>query len=491
MPREGRAGGRGGLDAAAARALSRAAPGSVSFELEDRICYSFDATDLRSLPDAVAWPASTAEVSSLVAAAGAAGLPVVARGAGTGYTGGSVPLGNGLVVSLEKMNRVLLVDAGRRLAVVEAGVVNAALRDAVEALDLFYPPDPASLLVSTIGGNIAEGAGGPRTVLYGATRDYVAGLEVVLADGSVVTTGALAGGGRAAWDADPLIVASEGTLGIVTRAALRLSDRPSSFATFWAEFPSLDAAASAVASITASGVPVSVLELLDRETFACAAEFVNGERPEVLPDGALLIELEGEAPEVKRSAVTLAALLEASGALRFSEARDEDERERIWEMRRAISPSLARLSTGKINEDIAVPRSAVPVFVGRMREISADSGLRILAFGHAGDGNLHINILLDRDDREQARAARRSVGLLFEAALELGGTLSGEHGIGITKADHLAEELDETAVRVTAAVKRAMDPDGVLNPDKILTSRPNPWWKDLDAGAEEAGTGQC
>ena len=189
--------------------------------------------------------------------------------------------------------------------------------------------------------------------------------------------------------------------------------------------------------------------------------------------------------------MTLASLLEASGALRFSEARDEDERERIWEMRRAISPSLARLSTGKINEDIAVPRSAVPVFVGRMREISADSGLRILAFGHAGDGNLHINILLDRDDREQARAARRSVGLLFEAALELGGTLSGEHGIGITKADHLAEELDETAVRVTAAVKRAMDPDGVLNPDKILTSRPNPWWKDLDAGAEEAGTGQC
>jgi glycolate oxidase len=478
------------LDRATGRALERAAPGSVSLRVEDRICYSFDATDLRSLPDAVAWPRTTREVSDVVHVATSAGLPVVPRGAGTGYTGGSVPVAGGVVVSLEKMNRIRSLDVSRQLAVVEPGVVNSALREKVEALGLFYPPDPASLLVSTIGGNIAEGAGGPRTVLHGTTRDYVVGLELVLSDGSVLSTGILSEH-RIAWDAGPLIVASEGTIAVVTAAALRLSKRPESHETFWADFASLEDAAAAVARITASGLPVSVLELLDRDTYVCASRYVRGVSPDPAPDGSLLVELEGREDRVRASSDRLAELLTASGASRFRRASDEAERDEIWDIRRAISPSLARLSTGKINEDIAVPRSAIPAFVQSMREIAANAGLRVLAFGHAGDGNLHINIIVERADREQMAAARHAVGKLFEAALSLGGTLSGEHGIGITKADHLAEELDETALSVTATIKHALDPSGLVNPDKIITDRPNPWWKDLDSHSPDGGSCRC
>ncbi|MFH1690446.1 MAG: FAD-binding oxidoreductase [Candidatus Eisenbacteria bacterium] len=471
------------LSRATTRALSRAAGGSLSFALEDRICYSFDATNFRSIPDAVVWPHCTDDVSAVIRAAAAACLPVTARGAGTGYTGGSVPVAGGIVMSFEKMNRVLSIDVGRRVAVVEPGVINNDLREEAEAAGLFYPPDPASLLVSTIGGNIAEGAGGPRTVLHGTTRDYVVGLELVLADGAVISTGLLAEGRAVSWDPGSLLVASEGTLAVVTKAALRLCDRPERFATFWAEFPSLSEAATAVARITASGLPVAVLEILDRETLACATEYIRGARPDSVPEGALLIELEGEETAVVESAERLRSELAGSAASSFREAADQLERDEIWEIRRAISPSLARLASGKINEDIAVPRSAIPAFVRRMHEISESAGLPILAFGHAGDGNLHVNIMLDRADHGQMRAARTAVDLLFKAALEMGGTLSGEHGIGITKADHLAEELGEPALRATSAVKRALDPTGLLNPEKIMTDRPNPWWRDIDEGA--------
>jgi glycolate oxidase len=464
---------------------------ALSLRTEDRICYSYDATDLRSLPQAVVWPSETSEVAAVLRAAGEAGVPVVPRGAGTGYTGGSIPLSGGIVMSFEKMASIVSIDAGRRMAVVEPGVVNNTLREEAEALGLCYPPDPASLLVSTLGGNVAEGAGGPRTVLHGATRDYVVGLELVMPDGTVCRTGVLAGTGAAGterpWDASPLIVASEGTLAVVTRIAFRLSDAPESFATFWAEFSSLEQAAGAVAAITARGLPVSVLEILDRETLACATEYVRGRRPDDPPEGALLIELEGAASQVREGSASLRRELSACGATALREAADESERDEIWEMRRAISPSLARLSTGKINEDIAVPRSAIPDFVREMRRISDDSGLPILAFGHAGDGNLHVNIMLDRSSAREMKEAREAVGRLFDAALSMGGTLSGEHGIGITKADHLSRELDDVALGATAALKRALDPGGLLNPDKILTRRPNPWWESIgDEDATEA-----
>ena len=458
------------------RELRRAVGGAFSTRLEDRICYSYDATDIRAVPDAVAWPSTTDEVAALVRAAVGYGLPVVPRGAGTGYTGGSIPVSGGVVLSTEKMDRIISVDVGRRIAVVQPGVVNNRLREEVELLGLYYPPDPASLLVSTIGGNIAEGAGGPRTVLHGTTRDYVVGLELVMPDGSVVSTGILSSEDGESWDASQLMVASEGTLSITTRAALRLSERPLGFATFWAEFPSLESAAAAVSRITAIGLPVAVMEILDRETFASASEYITGARPEAPPEGALLVELEGNADTVATGTERLRDELVSLGAGVFREATEEEERERIWEMRRAISPSLARISTGKINEDIAVPRSAIPAFVRLMNEVSEDVRLPILAFGHAGDGNLHVNIMVDRNDRLQMESAREAVSRMFTAALSLGGTLSGEHGIGITKADHLADELDPVGLAVTASVKRAMDPAALLNPEKILTDRPNPWW---------------
>jgi glycolate oxidase len=471
--------GRPASDRRFTRELGRAVAGEVSVTREDRLCYAYDATDLKAVPDVVVWPRSTADVVAVVRFAAEHGLPVVPRGAGTGYTGGSVPIAGGIALSFEAMNRVLSIDAGRKLAVVEPGIVNDDLRRRVEAMGLTYPPDPASLKVSTIGGNLAEGAGGPRTVLYGTTRDYVVGIEAVLPDGSVVSTGTLSPDGANAWDLGPLIVGSEGTLAIVTKVALRLSLLPAGFATYWAEFPTLEAAASAVAAITAAGFPVSVLEILDRETTSCALEYVRGTPPKAVPDGALLIELEGGESELASLSERLLELLRESGATALRAAAEEDEREEIWEIRRSISPSLARLSSGKINEDIAVPRSAIPVFVRAMREIGREAGLPIHAFGHAGDGNLHVNVMVERSDRDEMRRARRAVSRLFAAALSMGGTLSGEHGIGITKADHLALEIGEAAFRVSGRVKRAFDPRGILNPDKILTDRPNPWWRDL------------
>lgn len=475
---------------AALRAMRDALEGELSRSIEDRVCYSFDATDIRGLPDAVAWPSTRDQVAEVVRIAASAGLPVVARGAGTGYTGGSVPVDGGIVLSMERMNRVRCVDAARRLAVVEPGVVNDDLRAEVESLGLAYPPDPASLLVSTIGGNVAEGAGGPRTVLYGTTRDYVVGLEAVLADGSIVSTGLLADA-RSAWDAGPLLVGSEGTLAVVTLVALRLVDITETRETYWVEFPSLDAAAETVADITAAGYPVSVLEILDAETLRCSMEYVRGTRQASVAGGSLLIELEGKASELGGSSDSIRALAESRGATVFREARGEEERDELWEMRRAISPSLARISTGKINEDITVPRSSIPRLVRATHEIGADLGLRIFSFGHAGDGNLHVNIMIDRSDRHQMEAARSAVGRLFAAAIEMGGTLSGEHGIGLTKAEHLAAELEPAALALTGAVKRALDPDALLNPDKILTDRPNPWWSGLDDPGAASGGARC
>jgi glycolate oxidase len=479
-----------GFDRRILRGLAPAIGGDVSVALEDRICYSYDATDIKSVPDAVVWPRSTADVVAVVRFGAAHGVPIVPRGAGTGYTGGSIPVAGGIVLSFERMDRIASIDARRKLAVVQPGVVNQRLRDEVEALGLFYPPDPASLKVSTIGGNLAEGAGGPRTVLHGTTRDYVVGVEMVLPDGATVTTGVLAGRSRGRWDAAPLVVGSEGTLAIVTEIALRLSTLPEGFATYWAEFPTLEAAASAVAAITAAGLPVSVLEILDRETTRCALEYVRGAPPEEVADGALLVELEGDESRLAESGEHLRTLVAESGATVFRAAASDAERDEIWEIRRSISPSLARLSSGKINEDIAVPRSAIPSFVRAMHEIAREADLSINAFGHAGDGNLHVNVFVDRTDLAEMARARRAVSRLFATALSMGGTLSGEHGIGITKADHLAEEIGRDGVGVTASVKRAFDPLGVLNPHKILTGRPNPWWRELppESGAHP-GTG--
>ncbi len=487
------------------RSLSRAAGGSVSTALEDRICYSFDATDLRGLPDAVVWPRTTEEVADVVRLAQLEGIPVVPRGAGTGYTGGSVPIDGGIALSLEKMNGIVSIDVRRRVAVVEPGVVNNDLRSEAETLGLFYPPDPASLLVSTIGGNVAECAGGPRTVLYGTTRDYVIGLELVLADGSIVTTGVLtrpAGGSDAGgsggvasevqvsgWDPGQLVVGSEGTLAVVTKVAVRLSELPEAVATYWAEFASLTDAARAVAAITATGLPVSVLEILDRETLSSALEYFHGEPPEHVSEGALLIEVEGRREAVEGGAERLVAMLADCGATNVRRATAQDERDDIWEVRRSISPALARIASGKINEDIAVPRSSIPDFVEEMREVARDLDLPIHAFGHAGDGNLHVNIMVDRSDHAALSRAREAVRRLFENAIRMGGTLSGEHGIGITKAEHLTLELDDRAIDATARVKRALDPDGILNPDKILSDRPNPWWEALageDASEERS-----
>jgi glycolate oxidase subunit GlcD len=359
------------------------------------------------------------QVSQVVALAARERLPVITRGMGSGLAAASVPFGGGLVLALTRMNRIIEIDTANAVARVEAGVVTADLQAAVERQGLFYPPDPSSIRHSTIGGNIACNAGGPRCLKYGVTGDYVLGLTVVLADGSVLRSG-----GK---------LIKEGTLGVIVEALLRLAPQPRCARTALAEFPMLAQAAQAVNAIFAAGIIPATLELMDETAIACIEEAMHLGLP-LDVEAALLIECDGaDEAAVQREIDAVAETCRASGARRVSVARDETERAALWKARRSVSPALARKAPNKLGEDITVPRSAIPEAVRRLKAISAEYGLPIVIFGHAGDGNLHPNILFDRRAPWQVEKVERMAAAEFALALELGGTLSGEHGVGALK----------------------------------------------------------
>ena len=429
-------------------------------------CYAFDATNLRYLPLAVAFPESVEDVKAIAAVCADAGLPLVPRGAGTGFAGGTLPLQGGVVVSTERLSRIVSVDREQRRAVVQPGVVNAALQSEVGKVGLMFPPDPSSLDVCTLGGNIAQDAGGPRALKYGVTRDYVVGVEAVLYGGGVVGREVLAGG---AWrPASSLMVGSEGTLGIITQACLRLAPRPAAFATALAFFRTARDAATAVTRIFERGVLPAAVELMDAETLACIAGFVKVASPQGT-GCSLLVETDGDEDEARETMASVGEALAGAGPLEVRTAGSERERQDLWRMRRAISPSLARMAPWKINEDVCVPRSKLPLLVDAVVELGARYDLKVPTFGHAGDGNLHVNVMLDRRDRDQVRRSEALVEALFRATLDLGGTISGEHGIGYTKMRYLPDQLGDELVAIQRRVKRAFDPAGLLNPGKVLS----------------------
>lgn len=433
---------------------------------EDLVAYSYDATRTESLPWAVARPADAGEVSAIMKLANRERFPVVPRGAGSGMSGGSVPVRGGVVLSLERMSRILEIDEQDQIAVVEPGVVTGDLQQAAEKYGLFYPPDPASSRFCTIGGNVAECAGGLRAVKYGVTRDYVLGLEAVLPTGEIISTGARTLKSVAGYDLTRLIIGSEGTLGIVTKVTLRLLSLPESVRTVLGFFPDLRSAAAAAARVTAARVIPRALEIVDH--FALRA--VEAHLREDLSAGAsalLLAEVDGSVVSAAAEAETIAEVMRKAGAVRIETAERPEDRDRLWKARRAISAALYSIKPRKVNEDIVVPRSKVPDILREIARIGERYGLLIVNFGHAGDGNIHTNIMIDDRDLPKAETAVREI---LDATLRLGGSITGEHGIGLTKANYLPLEVGKDALLAMKRIKDALDPNGVLNPGKIFTN---------------------
>ncbi|MFA4910152.1 MAG: FAD-linked oxidase C-terminal domain-containing protein [Desulfobacteria bacterium] len=439
----------------------------VHSEPEERVCYSYDATNQSYLPDLVVFPGNAQEISDILKLANEEKFPVIPRGAGSGFTGGTLPVEGGLVLVMARFNRIIEIDTENLIAFVEPGVVTGNFQKEVEKLGLFYPPDPASLKFSTLGGNVAECAGGPRAIKYGVTKDYVIGLGAVLPTGEIISTGVQTVKGVVGYDLTKLMVGSEGTLGVITRIIVKLLPLPASKKTILAVYPKLEDAARTVTGITASKITPSALEFMDHSAIVCVEDFLRIGLP-VEAEAILLLEVDGDSYIVERDAARIQDICMRYGASRVEIAEDEESEENLWRARRAISPSLLKISPTKINEDITVPRSKIPDILRKINEIAKRSRLDIVNFGHAGDGNIHVNIMIDKRKEEEVNRAHEAVKEIFQAVLDMGGTISGEHGIGVTKAPYLKMELGDLGVEIMKRIKRVFDPNNVLNPGKIF-----------------------
>jgi glycolate oxidase len=432
------------------------------------ISYSYDGTFQQRRPDLAISPASTEEVARIVSLAARERLPIIARGASSGLAGGTIPESGGIILNLARMDRILEIDTDNVCVVAQARVVTLQLQQAVEKSGLFYPPDPASSRQSTIGGNVATNAGGPRCLKYGVTRDYVIGLTVVLASGEILKLGGKITKNATGYPLMQLFVGSEGTLGIVTEVILKLAPLPRARVTAVATFDRLAQASQAVSRIMASGILPATLELMDGTTINVVEDFLGAGLPRTA-QALLLLEQDGGDEGVARAEVEqMAEICRTLGAEQVNVANSSAERDQLWQARRSVSAALGRLRPNKLGEDIVVPKSAIPEMIDSVREIAARYELTIPVFGHAGDGNLHPNILFDLRDAEEVRRVECAARDIFRAALRLGGTLSGEHGIGTLKREFLGEAQGDLAVDVSRAIKRALDPHGLLNPGKIF-----------------------
>lgn len=440
---------------------------NVLLTTEDLYSYGYDASRLKGRPECVVFPGSVNEVAELLRLANRERLAVYPRGAGSGMVGAAIPGNGGIVISLNRLNRILEIDPDNMLAVVQPGVVTGQFQDRVLEHGLFYPPDPASLQFSTLGGNVAMCAGGPRAVKYGVTRDYVLGLEAVLPTGGIIHTGTRTVKGVVGYDLTRLLVGSEGTLGIFTEITLRLLPAPESTRTMMALFPDLEDAVRAVCDILRQRIVPSTLELMDQATIRVVENYLHLGLP-VDAEALLLIEADGRESLVDDDIVKIGEICNGSGASEVEIARTESDRKRLWQARRSISPALGQIKSGKINEDVTVPRTQIPALIRAIRTLAEKYRLTIVNFGHAGDGNIHTNIMLDRKNADELNRAEQAVEELFRTVLSLGGTLSGEHGVGIAKSPFFRWEISNDAFEAMWKIKKALDPLNILNPGKMF-----------------------
>jgi glycolate oxidase len=430
--------------------------------------YGVDALGKGHPPDIVVVPANTAEVSAIARLCNTERVPLVVRGAGTGFTGGAVPTSGGVLLSMERFNRILDIDELNLLAVVEPNVVNADLQRAVEKVGLFYPPDPASLNQSSIGGNVAECAGGPRAFKYGTTKRYVLALEAVLPTGEVINTGSKAVKNVVGYDLTQLLVGSEGTLAITTKITVRLMPKPPANATMLATFDGIRAAVDAVSELIRRRVVPAALELIDRDSLAAIEANLSGTLVAPGTGAALIVEVDGTVRGVEEDLDRVVEACRSVGAGTIRRASSDEERETIWSLRRQTSVALKATGLVKINHDVVVPRGRVPELFDVIAEMKRTYGLRVASFGHAGDGNIHVNLLITPGDAEEAARAKQAEQFLFTHVVALEGSISGEHGIGFAKAPYLPIELSDTEIALMKRVKAAFDPNGILNPGKIF-----------------------
>ncbi len=440
---------------------------NVTQEKEELLCYSYDATGTSYLPDAIIFPGSEKEITQILKLASKENFIVVPRGAGSGMTGGAVPVKGGLVMVTSRMNKIFKIDADNFLIRVQPGVIVSDIHKTVEKKGLFYPPDPASSSVCTIGGNIGECAGGPRAVKYGVTRDYVLGLRAVLPSGEVIQTGVATAKGVAGYDLTRLLVGSEGTLAVVTEITLKLLPKPESIKTMAVFFDSVQKAAKTVSGIMRETVIPRCVEYLDEACLDLVKDSLSFDLPESIK-ALLIIELDGDVNSVEKDAKNIKALCFSYDALDVLIAKNQIEAQKLWDARKALSPILYKIASNKINEDIVVPIDKIPDLVQVTQQLEKTSGLKVVSFGHAGDGNIHCNIMYNKADESELKRAKKAVDELFNATLILGGTITGEHGVGLTKIKYLVQEVGATQIELMKGIKKVFDPQNILNPGKIF-----------------------
>ncbi|MCZ6500557.1 MAG: FAD-binding protein [Gammaproteobacteria bacterium] len=428
--------------------------------------YGYDNSRGRSLPAAVALPESTDEVAAIMAACAEHRIAVCPRGRGTSTTGGAIPPQGGLALSLERMNRILSVDPANRVAIVEAGVINQTLQDHLKPHGFFWPPDPTSAAFSTIGGNLACNAAGPRTLKYGTPRDNTLGLTAVTPQGRIIRTGSYTTKSVVGLDLTRLLIGSEGTLAIITEATLLLTPAAQAETTLRASYSSITEAAAAVSRIMAQACQPRAIEFMDSGAIRAIGQLDRNPLPEQTR-ALLLIDVDGTENGLQESVDAIMAAAQSDGLLEWLRASSENEAAILWQTRKALAPSLRKLAPGKINEDIVVPVSRMAELIDALDRLAQDHRLLIVSYGHAGNGNIHVNLLYDPADERQTAAANKCLAEVFELTLSLGGSLSGEHGIGFLKRNFVSMEVDDETMAVMRGIKSQLDPLNILNPGKM------------------------
>ena len=436
-------------------------------EEHDLYSYAYDPSFGVHLPDLVVQPQTATQIASIMQLANREKIPVTPRGHSTSLSGGPLPVQGGIVLDLSRMNDKLEIHREDLVAVVSPGVLTADIHKAAEAVGLMYPPDPSSSHVSTIGGNLAENSGGPRGLKYGVTKDYVLGLEVVTPQGNIVRTGGRTVKNVTGYDLTKLIVGSEGTLAIITEATLRLIPKPPATEALMAVFDDLVESGHAISRTLSSGILPVKMEMMDQASIIAVEQF----KPSGLPVDAaaiVIIEVDGHPAAVKDEIQQVADICRNLGARDVKVAQTAEERAQLWFGRKQVSPAIAQIKPTKISEDATVPRSKIPELFARLQGIRDQYGIHLVVFGHAGDGNLHPNIVADARDKAEMKRVEQAVSDIFAAAVELGGTLSGEHGIGTMKAAFMEMELGKDGVDLMKRIKEAWDPHNILNPGKLF-----------------------